>query len=98
MFLFGFLAVFVITQMHGVGLSRRTRTVLGVAYLAAVAGVFSWRGWARLFEVTWIPTIEYTLVGVVAFLVWVGIKIVDAARSRSGSADLESQASSSRSA
>ena len=97
MFLFGFLAVFVITQMHGVGLSHRTRTVLGVVYLAAVAGLYSWRGWARLFEVTWIPIIEYALVGVVAFLVWVGIKIVDTARSRAGSADLESQAMSSRS-
>jgi hypothetical protein len=60
--------------------------------------VYSWRGWARLFEVTWIPIIEYALVGVVAFLVWVGIKIVDTARSRAGSADLESQARSSRSA
>jgi len=39
-----------ITQMHGVGLSRRTRVVLGAGYLAAVAGVYSWRGWDRLFE------------------------------------------------
>ena len=44
MFLFGFLAIFVITQMHGVGLSRRTRVVLGTMYLVAVLGVYSWRG------------------------------------------------------
>ena len=98
MFLFGFLAVFVITQMHGVGLSRRTTVVLGAGYIVAVAGVYSLRGWDRLFEVTWIPIIEYGLVGVVALLVWVGIKIADTTRSRSGPADLESQATSSPSA
>ena len=47
---------------------------------------------------TWIPIIEYGLIGVVAFLVWVGIKITDITRSRSGPADLEPQATSSRSA
>jgi len=71
MFLFGFLAIFVITQMHGVGLSRRTRVVLGAIYLVAVLGVYSWRGWNHLFEVTWIPIIEYSLVAVIAGLVWI---------------------------
>ncbi len=85
MFLFGFLAIFVITQMHGVGLSRRTRVVLGAIYLVAVLGVYSWRGWNHLFEVTWIPIIEYSLVAVIAGLVWIALKIADAVRSRSGS-------------
>ena len=82
MFLFGFLAIFVITQMHGVGLSRRTRLVLAAVYVVAVLGVYSWRGWSHLFEVTWIPIIEYGLVAVVVGLVWVGLKIADAVRSR----------------
>jgi hypothetical protein len=70
--------------------------VLGAGYIAAVAGVYNWRGWTRLFEVTWIPIIEYGLVAVVAFLVWAGIKIADTAGSRS-TAEIEPQARSSRS-
>ena len=100
MFLFGFLAIFVITQMHGVGLSRRTRVVLGAIYLVAVLGVYSWRGWNHLFEVTWIPIIEYSLVAVIAGLVWIGLKMADAVRSRSGSntPDLRSPTTAGRSA
>jgi len=100
MFLFGFLAIFVITQMHGVGLSRRTRVVLGAIYLVAVLGVYSWRGWNHLFEVTWIPIIEYSLVAVIAGLVWIGLKMADAVRSRSGSntPDLRSSTTAGRSA
>ena len=84
MFLFGFLAVFVLTQMHGVGLSRRTRALIGTCYVVALILVYSWRGWPRLFEVTWIPIIEYGLVGVLAGLVWIGLKITDKVRSRTG--------------
>ena len=36
-------------------------------------------------RVTWIPIIEYSLVAVIAGLVWIGLKIADAVRSRSGS-------------
>jgi hypothetical protein len=64
MFLFGFLAIFVITQMHGVGLSCRTRVVLGAIYLVGVLWVYSWRGWNHLFEVTWIPIIEREVNGI----------------------------------
>ena len=32
---------------------------------------------------TWIPIIEYSLVAVIAGLVWIGLKIADAVRSRS---------------
>ena len=42
MFLFGFLAVFVITQMHGVGCSRRTRTLIGAGYVLAVVASYAW--------------------------------------------------------
>ena len=100
MFLFGFLAIFVLTQMHGVGLSRRSRVLLGTSYVVAVLAVYSWRGWNHLFEVTWIPIIEYGLVAVIAGLVWVGLKIADAVRPRSGpdSSDLRSPTTAGRSA
>jgi hypothetical protein len=37
-------------------------------------------GWNHLFEVTWIPIIEYGLVAIVAGLVWAGLKVADAGR------------------
>jgi hypothetical protein len=69
MFLFGFLAIFVLTQMHGLGLPQGIRTIIAVTYVAAVAAVYSWRGWSRMQEITWIPVIEYGLVAVLAGLI-----------------------------
>lgn len=83
MFLFGFLAVFVLTQMHGLGLSVRVRSVLGALYVVVVAVVYSWRGWSSVHEITWIPLIEYALVGVVAGLIWIGLNIADKTGPRS---------------
>jgi hypothetical protein len=68
-----------------VGLYRRTRTLIAIGYVVAVILVYSWHGWPRQFEVTWIPIIEYGPVGVIAGLVWIGLKIADAIRSRPGS-------------
>ncbi|MFC5289560.1 hypothetical protein ACFPM7_21105 [Actinokineospora guangxiensis] len=87
MFLFGFLAIFVLTQMHGVGLSRRTRWVLGWAFIAAVLGVYLWRGIGRIDEVVRIPVIEYALVGVLAALVWLGLRIAALLRPREAEPD-----------
>jgi hypothetical protein len=44
-----------------------------------------WTHLSAWLEVTWIPIIEYSLVAVIAGLVWIGLKIADAVRSRSGS-------------
>lgn len=82
MFLFGFLAVFVITQMHGVGLSRRTRWIIGGLYVVAVLAVYAWRGLGRLDEVLRIPAIEYVLVGVLALLTWGGLGLARLLRRR----------------
>ncbi len=75
MFLFGFLGVFVLTQMHGLGLGRTARWVFAAAYAGAVVVVYSVRGPTRVDEVVRIPLIEYLLVAVVALLVWVGLRI-----------------------
>jgi len=80
MFLFGFLAIFVITQMHGIGLSRRTRWVIGIAYVVAALGVYLWRGIGSIPQITWIPLAEYGLVVVLALLIWAGLAIARAAR------------------
>ena len=72
MFLFGFLTVFVVTQMHGLGLSVRTRWLLFGVFAAAVAVVYSWRGFGTVDEVVRIPVIEYLVLAVVVALIWLG--------------------------
>ncbi|MEV6303334.1 hypothetical protein AB0M02_28250 [Actinoplanes sp. NPDC051861] len=69
-FLFGFLAVFVITQMHGLGLGTRTRWLLFGVYLTALIAVFSWHGLDRVHEVLRIPMAEYLLLAVLTLLIW----------------------------
>lgn len=90
MFLFGFLAIFVLTQMHGLGLSRRVRIVISAAYVAAVVLVYSRRGWGSLDEIIRIPAIEYLLVFVLFGLVWLGLLIARSiGRVRSGHQDAD---------
>lgn len=88
MFLFGFLAIFVLTQIYGLGLRPQIRKIIGVGYIATVAAVYSWRGWLRVPEITWIPVIEYGLVAVLAGLIAAGLWIAGRVSSRSPAADL----------
>ncbi|MEU4427789.1 hypothetical protein AB0F81_44805 [Actinoplanes sp. NPDC024001] len=69
-FLFGFLAVFVITQMHGLGLSVGTRWLLFAGYLAALVAVYSGRGLATIHEVLRVPMAEYLVLAVLVLLLW----------------------------
>lgn len=75
MFLFGFLAVFVITQLHGVGLSPAARWWTAGTVGVAVLAVYAWRGFDRVDEVVRIPAIEYLLVAVLALLVWAPLRL-----------------------
>ncbi|WP_218148081.1 hypothetical protein [Lentzea xinjiangensis] len=81
MFLFGFVAIFVLTQMHGVGLGAAARWWIGGAFVVAALGVYSWRGFGRIDEVVRIPLIEYLLVGVLALLIWAGVRLAALVRS-----------------
>ncbi|GAA3467894.1 hypothetical protein [Nonomuraea roseola] len=75
MFLFGFLGVFVITQMHGLGLSLPVRWALAGCYVGALLVVHALRGQiGSAFDALRIPAIEYALVGVLALLVWLGLR------------------------
>lgn len=82
MFLFGFLGVFVITQMHGLGLSVTTRWVLTGLYLGSAVAVYSTRSLTGLAEIVRIPLIDYLLVGVVAVLAWLVLVAVRGPTSR----------------
>ncbi|SES87659.1 hypothetical protein SAMN05421811_101617 [Nonomuraea wenchangensis] len=83
MFLFGFLGVFIVTQMHGLGLGRGTRWALAVAYAAGALVVYGLRGdLAGASAVVRIPAIEYLLVGVLAVLLWLGLRAARLGRPR----------------
>ncbi|RME52830.1 MAG: hypothetical protein D6790_18285 [Caldilineae bacterium] len=73
MFLFGFAALIVLTQMHGLGLSSRTRIGLGIAYVIGT-GLFYWLSGdlARMNEVIRIPAIEYLAV-FLFYIIFLGI-------------------------
>lgn len=69
MFLFGFLTLFVITQMHGIGLGNKARWGIVISYLACVLVTYNGRGWEVL-EVTRIPMAEFGIVYLFAALAW----------------------------
>jgi hypothetical protein len=73
MFLFGFAGIFVLTQMHGIGLSRVARTVIGGGYVASVILVYNTRGFEKIAEIIRIPLADYILVGVLALILGGGI-------------------------
>lgn len=76
MFAFGFLFLMVVTQMHGLGLSRLMRALIGAASIAAVIWVYSDRGWGQMNEIIRIPVIDYTLVALIGGLIWLGQKLL----------------------
>lgn len=77
MFAFGFGGVFIMTQMHGLGLSRRWKGFLMAIYIGAVLVVYSDRGLAQLNEIIRIPVIDYLAVLILAGLIGLGLNIAD---------------------
>ena len=68
MFFFGFAGVFVLTQMHGLGLKLWQKWLILAVYIGSVTLVYSQRGWAQLNEIVRIPVIEYFAVVVLALI------------------------------
>jgi hypothetical protein len=75
MFAFGFGGIFILTQMHGLGLSRAVRGVLLGAYLAAAAAVYAPLGLGRLNEIIRIPFIDYLGVLLIAGGISFGLRV-----------------------
>ena len=69
MFLFGFLAIFVVTQMYGLGLPRWVRLTIIALFVGGVTLYYNGQ-WGRLNEVIRIPVIEYLCVLVLALIIW----------------------------
>ena len=75
MFLFGFLMMFVVTQMHGIGLSRTTRWAIGLIFILGIILVYSDRGWNHINEIFRIPMIDYLLVFFLGGLIFLILKL-----------------------
>ncbi len=76
MFMFGFAGLFIITQMHGLGLRDWQKWLFLAVYVVGMVLVYSDRGWAQLNEVIRIPLIEYVLAFLFAGVTWGGMKLV----------------------
>jgi hypothetical protein len=76
MFLMGGLATFIITQMHGLGLSRRARWLIAFGYFCGVALLYSVRGWQYVPELAGIPLTLLSGVFVLALLVLGGQRVL----------------------
>jgi len=73
MFAFGFGGIFIITQMHGLGLSRWIRWIMLLVYIGLAIWVYSERGWNYINEILRIPIIDYVAVLILAGLFWIGL-------------------------
>lgn len=72
MFLFGFAAIFIITQMHGLGLPRWMRWSFIACYILGASSVYGVlrADWASIHEILRIPIIEYSLAFIVTLIAW----------------------------
>ncbi len=75
MFAFGFGGIFILTQMHGLGLSRAARGSLLALYVAAAAVVYGRLGLGRLDELLRIPFIDYLGVLLLAGLMGAWLRV-----------------------
>ncbi|MDQ2902092.1 MAG: hypothetical protein M3Y81_00885 [Chloroflexota bacterium] len=69
MFLFGFGGIFIITQMHGLGLKTWMKWGFLALFVAGVVGVYSITGVSHLWQVSAIPLIDYPAVIVLALII-----------------------------
>ncbi|HOB03732.1 MAG TPA: hypothetical protein PKM36_00495 [Propionibacteriaceae bacterium] len=69
MFAFGFGAIFVVTQMYGLGWPRWARWLTIAVFVGLVTLVYADRGWGKLNEIVRIPVIEYVLAILLAWLI-----------------------------
>lgn len=79
MFAFGFGGIFVITQMHGLGLKKWITWMILASYIFLAILVYSQRGLIALNEIVRIPVIEYfsvlALAGLISLGLWITRKL-----------------------
>ncbi|MFC1936212.1 hypothetical protein ACFLYP_00950 [Chloroflexota bacterium] len=82
MFAFGFGGIFVVTQMHGLNLSKWARWGFLTAYVGFALFIYSDRGWGNLNEIIRIPLIDYFSVLLLAGILWFGMWVIGRFRKR----------------
>lgn len=75
MFFFGFAGLFIITQMHGIGLKRWQCWAFLTLYIGGALWIYGPNNIARIHQVIWIPLTEYAVMFIFAGLIWTGMKI-----------------------
>jgi hypothetical protein len=78
MFLFGFLFVFVVTQLFGLKLPAVFRVIAIILYLAGVGFVYYFRGYEKLYEISFIPLTLYAGAILLPWIVALGQRLVGA--------------------
>ena len=76
MFAYGFGAIFIFTQLYGLGLKAWQRWVFIALYVLSALYVYNGRLFEGLTEIIRIPAIDYILVFVLAGLFWLVIKLM----------------------
>jgi hypothetical protein len=71
----GFAAIFVVTQMHGLGLSRRIKWIIGALYAGSIVAVVYLLGPEKLAVLPRVPAAEYVGVFILAALLALGLWI-----------------------
>ena len=66
--------MFIVTQMHGIGLSRVARWIISMLFILSLIYVYSERGWSQINEIFRIPMIDYILVFILSGLIFLIIK------------------------
>lgn len=84
MFFFGFAGLFIVTQMHGIGLKRWQRWGFLGLYIGGALWSYGPGKMAMIHQVTWIPLTEYLVMFIFAGLIWLGMKIAGWANRKSG--------------
>jgi hypothetical protein len=82
MFAFGFGGIFVITQMHGPGLSRRVRSIILALYIAAALLAYGSYDLTQIHQITWIPIVEYLGVLILPGIVGAGLLVAGRIKGR----------------
>ena len=82
MFAFGFGGIFIVTQMHGLNLSKWLRWGFLAAYVGSVLYIYSERGWEKINEIFRIPVIDYLAVLILSGILWLGMKAAERIRNR----------------
>jgi hypothetical protein len=88
MFFFGFAGLFIITQMHGLGLKPWKRWGFFGLYIIGALWIYGPNQLTKLHQVTWIPLTEYAAMFLLAGLIWMGMKLASLGKQRDKSTRL----------